>query len=366
MLTYSTRPRGGVVHALKLAERLKALEVDVTLYSLSRSDDTDSLKKYFREVSAPFEIFPYDWSPDLMTRLERMIESYSDNLPRDYDVYHSQDCVGGTSLASMKAKGLISAPVFRTIHHIDDFAEPRLFEFEKRAVAHADHRFVVSNYWKNALARDYGYESTVTYNGIDASDFDTARARGAKTPTILFVGGLEPRKGLEHLIHAMVQITEEVPGARLISVAKTGFRGTDEQRWFKELADQLGISDNIEFHESVSQDLLLGLYADCSLVVLPSKTEGWGLSLMEGMACGKPVVASRVGGIPELVRDGVDGILVDAGDVNALSGAIVKLLDDPVLRKRMGDAGRKRVKEFSWDSTARIVLGAYSKALQSD
>ncbi|MBU1914313.1 MAG: glycosyltransferase [Candidatus Thermoplasmatota archaeon] len=235
MLTYSTRPRGGVVHALKLAERLKAFGVDVTLFSLARSDDPNSLKKYFRDVSVPFEIFPYDWSPELMTRLERMIGSYSDNLPRDSDIYHAQDCVGGTSLASMKAKGLISAPIFRTIHHIDDFAEPRLFEFEERAVAHADHRFVVSNYWKDALARDYGYESIVTYNGIDASDFSATRAREAKTPTILFVGGLEPRKGLEQLIHAMVHVVGKMPGTRLISVAKTGFRGTDEQRWFKEL-----------------------------------------------------------------------------------------------------------------------------------
>jgi len=354
------------VHALKLAEHLKAPGIDVTLYSLARSDDPNSLKKYFRDVSVPFEIFPYDWSPDLMTRLERMIGSYSDNLPRDSDIYHAQDCVGGTSLASMKAKGLISAPIFRTIHHIDDFAEPRLFEFEERAVAHADHRFVVSNYWKDALARDYKYESIVTYNGIDASDFSTTRAREAKISTILFVGGLEPRKGLEQLIHAMAHVVGKMPDARLISVAKTGFRGTDEQRWFRDLADRLGISGNIEFHESVSQEILLGFYADCSLVVLPSKTEGWGLSLMEGMACGKPVVASRVGGIPELVRDGVDGILVDAGDVKALSRAIIMLLDDPVLRKRMGDAGKERVKEFSWDSTARVVLEEYRKALQTD
>lgn len=88
--------------------------------------------------------------------------------------------------------------------------------------------------------------------------------------------------------------------------------------------------------------------------------------MMEGMAFGKPVVASRVGGIPELVRDGVDGILVDAGDVKELSTAIIKLLDDPVLRKRMGGAGKERVKEFSWDSTARVVLEEYRKALQTD
>ena len=366
MLTYSVRPRGGVVHALKLAERLKTLGVDVTLYSLAKSDDPISLRGYFREVSAPFEIFPYDWSTDLVTRLENMIASYSANLPRDSDIYHAQDCVGGTALARMKSKGLISAPIFRTIHHIDELAEPRLYEFEKKAVATADRRFVVSRYWKEALAREYGYESDVTYNGMDTSDFSKSRARETKEPIVLFVGGLEPRKGLEQLIQAMRHVVDEVPEARLISVAKTGFLGTDEERWYRELAGRLGIVDNVELHESVSQETLLGLYADCSLVALPSKTEGWGLSLMEGMACGKPVVATRVGGIPELVRDGVDGILVDAGDEDALSESIIRLLRDPSLRKRMGDAGVERVAQFSWDETARVALAAYRKALHAD
>jgi glycosyltransferase-like protein len=365
MLTYSTRPRGGVVHALKLAERLKTLGADVTLYSLARSDDSASLGGYFRDVSIPFEIFPYEWSPELVTRLERMIAAYSSNLPRDSDIYHAQDCVGGTSLARMKAEGLISAPIFRTIHHIDDFAEPNLFEFEKKAVATADHRFVVSKYWKDALAREYGYSSIITYNGMDVSDFSKSDAREPTGPIVLFVGGLEPRKGLEHLIQAMEQVVRVMPEARLISVAKTGFRGTDEERWYRDLAARLGIADNVEFHESVSQETLLGFYSDCSLVVLPSKTEGWGLSLMEGMACGKPVVATKVGGIPELVRDGVDGILVEAGDEDALARSIIRLLGDPSLRKRMGDAGMERVAQFSWDETAKVALNAYTKALQA-
>ena len=84
---------------------------------------------------------------------------------------------------------------------------------------------------------------------------------------------------------------------------------------------------------------------------------------MEAMACGKPVVASRVGGVPELVRDGVDGLLVDAGDVRALSSAIVRLLEDDGLRAKMGKAGALRVQDFSWDSTAKVVLQAYESAL---
>lgn len=364
MLTYSTRPRGGVVHALKLAERVRKLGADVTLYSLARSDDPEGKDGYFREVAAPYRVFTYEWHADLITRLERMIAAYSEGLPRDADIYHAQDCVGGTALARMKSQGLIGAPTFRTIHHVDDYAEPMLFEFEKKAVAHADHRFVVSKYWQKALKTEYGYDSVVTYNGLDMEDFSRMPERKGEDPTVLFVGGLEPRKGLEYLLHAMEYVIDESPKARLIAVGKTGFRGTDEWAWFSKLADRLGIKEHMEMHESVSQNVLLGLYSECDVLVLPSKTEGWGLSLMEAMACGKPVVASRVGGVPELVRDGTDGILVRPGDVRGLADAIVTLLKDLKLREEMGRRGKERVRDFSWDVTARVALREYERALQ--
>lgn len=363
MLTYSTRPRGGVVHALKLAERLGALGVDISVHSLARSDDISSQVGFFRQISVPYYIYRYDWHPDMITRLERMIESYATNLPRDADIYHAQDCVGGTALSRMKASGSISAPVMRTIHHVDDFAEPRLFEFEKKAVALADHRFVVSQFWRDELRRTYGLDSVVSYNGMDLEDFAGLPPRSSSEPTILFVGGLEPRKGLEFLVMAMAKVKAEVAGTRLIAVAKTGFKGTDQVETFRRLAESLGVNKSIEFHESVSQQRLLSFYSDCDVLVLPSMNEGWGLSLMEAMACGKPVVASRVGGVPELVRDGIDGILVEPADVRALSDAIVKLLRDKGLRKRMGRAGRERVKGYSWDQTARVVLETYESAL---
>jgi len=363
MLTYSTRPRGGVVHALKLAERLASQGADVSLHSLARADDPGSLRGYFREVSIPFYIYPYEWSQDIIRRLENMIECYSANLPTDAEVYHAQDCVGGTALWRMKEAGTITAPTFRTIHHVDDFADQRLFEFEKEAVAKAEHRFVVSRYWKDALMRDYGYSSEIAYNGMDMEDFAGLPRRTSSRPTLLFVGGLERRKGLDLLIEALPAIARRVPQVRLIVVAKSGFRGTDLVRTFESQARRLGVDGMTFFRESVDQNTLLSFYSECDMVVLPSRNEGWGLSLMEAMACGRPVVATKVGGIPELVRDGIDGILVDPGDLGQLSSAVVRLLEDPALRESMARAGRDRVKAFSWDDTAGATLSAYASAL---
>ena len=363
MLTYSTRARGGVAHALKLAEHLAARGVDVTLHSLAREDDDRSLQGYYRDVGIPYEIHPFEWHEDVMVRLERMIDAYVTVLPRDADIYHAQDCVGGTALHRMKTDGQLRAPVFRTVHHIDDFAEPRLFEFEKVAVRHADHRFVVSSFWKDALEREHGLESGIAYNGIDLAEFSTLPERRSNGRTVLFVGGFEPRKGLEHLILAMEQIHRTMPDAKLRVVAKTGFRGIDTEEWFRLLADRARVGHAVEFLQSIDQDELLQCYSDSDVVVLPSRNEGWGLSLMEAMACGKPTVATKVGGIPELVRDGVDGILVDPGDTAGLAEAIASLLRDDDMRSRMGAAGRERVAGFSWAETARATLEAYRAAL---
>ena len=151
MLTYSTRARGGVAHALKLSEHLRGLGVEVSLHTLSRNDDR-GFTEFYRDTNVPFSVYGFDWDDDVVLRLENMIQSYMNGLPKDADVYHAQDCVGGTALHMLKQKGGLAAPTFRTVHHIDDFAEPRLFEFEKRAVRLADHRFVVSEYWRNAFS----------------------------------------------------------------------------------------------------------------------------------------------------------------------------------------------------------------------
>jgi glycosyltransferase involved in cell wall biosynthesis len=362
MLTYSTKARGGVAHALKLSEHLQGKGVDVVIHSLCRDDDPES-KRFYRDTDVPHVIHEYRWDDDVMTRLERMIDAYVEGLPTNASVYHAQDCVGGTALSRLKGNGTLSAPVFRTVHHVDDFAEPRLFAFEKAAVGQADHLFVVSEYWKAALMRDHGLDSVVAHNGIDLDDFNSVTDRRTRNPTILFVGGLEPRKGLEYLILALPNILETVPDAMLQIVAKTGFRGVDKFEWFDLLAERAGVMESVEFHESVGQKELVQLYSDADVVVLPSRNEGWGLSLMEAMALQKPVVATRVGGVPELVRDGIDGILIDPGDVKGMAMAITKLLADPDLRSLMGAAGRQHVARYSWESTAQLTLKEYERGL---
>ena len=366
MLTYSTRPRGGVVHALSLSEALLELGADVHLFSLRKWREKTYTQGFFRKVSVPFEIFPYRARGHINEDVRRMISTYDENLPLDFDIYHTQDCIGGNALSRLKKK--VSSPTVRTVHHVDEFRGPVLTKLQEDSISLCDVKVTVSEYWRRKLEEDYGVDSQVIHNGVDMERFNpdehpTPEREGAD---ILFVGGLEARKGLEHLFLAVEKLMSQHPNTRLTVLGRSGLtsgKNYDEKRLFSILAKRLGIGRNVRFLEQVTDEQLPSLYALCDIFVLPSRMEGWGLAIMEAMAMMKPVVATRVGGIPELVQHGRTGYLVDAGDVLGLSEAIAGLVEDPSLREKMGREGRESVNEYTWERAARKTLELYEKAL---
>ena len=195
-----------------------------------------------------------------------------------------------------------------------------------------------------------GRKETV-YNGIDLSHFDRnldgGKIRsefkiGKDTPLIGTIGHFAPLKGYEELLGAV----REVVGAGFnVKLALVGDCIYPHSKGYKEkllsLADSNGLKDKViftGFREDIPE-----LLASFDLFVLPSRSEGFGRANLEAMAMGKPVISTNIGGIPEVVLDGVTGILVSPGKPKALSHAIMRLLDDPGLRESMGREGRRRV-----------------------
>jgi D-inositol-3-phosphate glycosyltransferase len=130
----------------------------------------------------------------------------------------------------------------------------------------------------------------------------------------------------------------------------------------QELAAELGISDVVRFLPPRGGDDLVQVYRAADVVVVPSYNESFGLVALEAQACGTPVVASRVGGLPVAVAEGRSGLLVTGHDISDWADALAELIADPARRERMGGAAAAHALRFSWDRTTDALLGAYDEA----
>ena len=360
MLTYNTNPRGGAVHAACLAENLRKYGVDAHIFSLC---EAGKKKRYLRPLEAPLTVFQFKRSVNPMQNIQRMIGSYVKNLPLDYDIYHSQDCIAGNALVRLRSTGRLKAPHVQTIHHVDVFNEKWLQRLQECAIKRCDGRIVVSKFYQDFLREKFHVTSTVIHNGVESEHFSHSRAKSNSRRIVMCVGGLDFRKGLEYLILSFERVLRVVPDARLRVIARGGLREELNKKFFRLLIQRLGLRKYVKMEDDIDTELLTRYYLESDVIVLPSRIEGWGLSLMEGMAAGKPVIASRVGGIPELVKDGFNGYLVEEGDTNTLAKRIVYVLSHKSVARRIGLNGKKTIAKFKWDATALKVLEFYKEIL---
>lgn len=193
---------------------------------------------------------------------------------------------------------------------------------------------------------------------VDAANVHEAFWLPHGAPVVGNVAALVPHKGQRHLLDAMPLVIREVPDARLVVLGEGELRPQLEQQ-IKHL--------RLEKHVVLPgfRPDVLSLIKGFDLFVMSSETEGLGTSLLDAMAAGKACVGTRAGGIPEVVDDGGTGLLVPAHDPQALAGAIVRLLKDPALRARMGQAGLARVRTaFSVERMVEETLAAYARVVQ--
>lgn len=172
------------------------------------------------------------------------------------------------------------------------------------------------------------------------------------TPYALMVGTIQPRKNIELAARAFGASTFAVQGTLLIAGA-LGYRGTDIVRAVR---TDRG-TESVRFLGRVSDEMLAQLLTQAEFLLMPSLDEGFGLPAVEAMACGTPVIAARVGTVPEVV--GEDALLIEPDDAEALTEAIDRLGDDANLRSELGTRGRARAGNFSWERTARETLAVY-------
>jgi glycosyltransferase involved in cell wall biosynthesis len=178
---------------------------------------------------------------------------------------------------------------------------------------------------------------------------------GLPRPRVVFLGRLHEQKNVDLLLHA---------AARLRHPAHVVIAGDGpERQHLEELHRRLGLAGRVTFLGFVDHEAVPALLRGADMLVMPSRYEELGTAMVEAMWSGVPVVATRTGGIPDLVQDGVSGRLVEPGDVDGLTRAVDDLLADPDLRRRLGERGRHRTADFRWDRLALRVLDVYRSAL---
>jgi len=211
----------------------------------------------------------------------------------------------------------------------------------------------------NAGASDRNMK--IIMNGADLRRFSPGSAEISEygDQMIFACRQLIPRKGIRFLIRALAMLQTDYPKMQVV-VAGDGI----ERESLEKLARDLDVADKVHMIGWIPNAELPDFYRSAIFSVIPSIEEGFGIPAAEAMGCEIPVIASDAGGLPEVVDDGVTGLVVKRGDSEALAGAMCRLLDDEILRKEMGRAGRKKaLSEFDWLITARSIEEMYHSIL---
>jgi glycosyltransferase involved in cell wall biosynthesis len=338
---------GGQLVALRLARAARARGDEVAFVAPERGPFTElAAREGFPVVIVPLR---RSFQLGAAWRLARLLRR------RRADLLHTHTLAAANALARL-AGAAARVPVVSHLHIENHFrpATRRLLAWLDNVTARLAARLVaVSEDTKRAYEQQ-GYPRgriEVVYNGVDLPANGIYRRNDPAR--IGEIARLCDVKGQRELLQALARL----PDARLVLAGRDLEQGGAFQDELERESERLGIRERVEFgfHEDVP-----ALLETLDVVALPSWTEGLPLVLLEAMARGRPVVATRVGGTPELVTDGETGLLVPPRDPEALAAALRRVLDDADLARRLGDAGRAQVAErFSASEQERRMLALY-------
>jgi glycosyltransferase-like protein len=357
LLTYSTRPRGGVVHTLALAESLARLGAEVDVWTLGRDGDT----AFFRPVgpgvgvrAVPFAARDGEPVGDRVMRSIEVLAGAFTPARGGYDVVHAQDCISANA----------ALPCIRTIHHLDHFTTPQLAACHERAVTGPAYRVCVSAAVAEEVRAGWGLSPAVIPNGVDAARFAAgaadpagrARWRGRLGRYVLALGGIEPRKASADLLEAfaLLRARGRHPGLRLVfGGGETLFDYRDYRAAFEARAAELGVTPEVV--GVLAEDELPSLVAEASALAMVSAKEGFGLAGMEALAAGVPVVARSL----PVLREVYGSAVAYAGDVPGIAAALERQLSAPLPPA----PGRALAASYTWQRAAAAHLALYRELL---
>lgn len=290
----------------------------------------------------------------------------------EYDVIHSHYWLSGWVGNLLARRWRVPhVAMFHTLGRLKNQAlseqeeSDSRIEIEERIVASANRIVASSEHERQALIDLYGArreQIAVIPCGVDLELFrprDQMASRsmlGLSGDVLLFVGRMDPVKGLDILLRSTALLRDR---ANLTLVVVGGSDSEAELQRNRRLAHDLGLEGRVRFSGAVSQEQLPNYYSAATVCIVPSYYESFGLVAMESLACGTPVIASKVGGLPTVIHDGDNGLLVPRREPAAFADRIVQVLDDTALRRTLRTAARASVLRFGWGSVAERVVTMY-------
>jgi phosphatidylinositol alpha-mannosyltransferase len=355
---YAWDAAGGVqVHVRQLAERLREMGHEVLVVAPASKRPADP---FVVVAGAPIRI-PYNESVAAISPTPRAFSATRAALKEFRpDVVHVHEPLvpGPSMVATLSSR----VPVVGTFHAYSDrslllsAAAPLLRRVWDRLAARIAVSAAAAEFVGPRLGRG---DIRIVPNGADVEMFDSAEpAALPRGRRLLFVNRLDPRKGFRVMVEAFRSIAAERKDVILV-VAGDGA----ERDAVRRLPG--GTRSRVVMLGNVPHDRLPPYHAAAEVFCAPSTgRESFGIVLVEAMAAGLPVVASDIPGYREVVRDSIDGLLVPPRDPGALARAIGRVLDEPDLAKRRGEAGRERAARYSWDNVAGEIEEIYREVTQ--
>ena len=238
---------------------------------------------------------------------------------------------------------------------------------DKLAVENASVVTTLSRFVADRIKETYGRHARVLNPGVDPRTFHPfVEGEGVRrkygiggAPLLLTVSRLWPAKNIETALKAFRIVLEDFPSAVYVIVGEGPSAET-----LQTLAYKLKVEERVRFISDAEVESLAEFYAACNIFIFPALGEPWGLGTLEAMACGKPVVAAKDGGLPEMINDKNDGILVEPRDPRSYAEAILHLLDDQSLARAIGMKAAMKAKVYTWESMAESYSEIYAYLLQ--
>jgi D-inositol-3-phosphate glycosyltransferase len=377
---------GGMnVYVRELSRELSRMGVDVDVYTRSQNPGIPRVVA-LGERAHVIHLAAGPETPLPRERLADHLDEFVDGIEEwrivrgDYDLIYAHYWLSGEAgLALRERWGVPVLQMFHTLGRLKNSVarspgeiEPwRRIEAETRLVRAVDRIVAANAVEREHLTRHYGAEPgriAVIPCGVDTELFrpgDRTEARRRLgldgRPVVLYVGRLEPIKGLDTLCDAVGALRADgVPVDLLMVGGDTDESPAGHEAHLRRRIRALGLDPHVRFLGPQPQEVLHAYYVAADVTVLPSHYESFGMVALEAMACGSPVVGSRVGGLTTTVRDGVTGYLVANGDVAALAERLADLIADPDARERLGREGARWAARHRWPCVAEAICREFA------